>query len=156
MARRSNGEGNCQSEKVEGARVLTIDSGDLAMPNGFHLDEASWHERQQIFEAVRFRAQKNNCDVSASQILLVFNTVIHGKQDIEFGRFRSSEKFSILQASQSSITSCLAIVRRQGVPESLIDVFVEEDAHLRTREQEVFSFFECGEGRFARDGRKSL
>jgi hypothetical protein len=29
-------------------------------------------------------------------------------------------------------------------------------SHLRTREQEVFCFFESGDGRFTRDGRKSL
>ena len=41
-------------------------------------------------------------------------------------------------------------------PESLIDAFVEQDAHLGASEQQVFGLFERGEGRFTRNGRKTL
>ena len=44
----------------------------------------------------------------------------------------------------------------QRVPESLIDTLVDQDAHLGTCEQEVFCFFERSDGRFTRDGGKTL
>ena len=44
----------------------------------------------------------------------------------------------------------------QRIPESLIDAFIDQNAHLRTREQEMFCLFESGKSRFTRDGRKSL
>lgn len=42
------------------------------------------------------------------------------------------------------------------VSESLIDTFVNQNAHLGTCEQEVFCFFESSDGGFARDSRKPL
>src|SRR5216684_4814469 len=53
-------------------------------------------------------------------------------------------------------TGCLAIVTGQRVPESLIDALVDQNAHLRACEQEVFCFFKGSNGRFTRDGGKSL
>ncbi len=50
----------------------------------------------------------------------------------------------------------LAIVTGQRVPESLIDTLVDQNAHLGTCEQKVFCFFESSDGRFTRDGGKSL
>jgi hypothetical protein len=47
-------------------------------------------------------------------------------------------------------------VRRRGASESLINAFVEQDAHLGAREQEAFGLFERGEGRFPRNGRKTF
>ena len=51
---------------------------------------------------------------------------------------------------------CLAVVAGQRVPESHIEPLVDQNAHLRTCEQKMFCFFESGDGRFTRDGRKSL
>jgi len=47
-------------------------------------------------------------------------------------------------------------VSRQRVPEPLVDAFVEQNAHLGTREQELLRFFEGGDGEFAGDGGKSF
>jgi len=88
--------------------------------------------------------------------LLVFETLIHGKENVEFGCFRRYKKLTIIQSSQSSITGSLAIVTGQRVAESLIDTFVDQNAHLGTCEQKVFCFFERSDGRFTRDRRKSL
>jgi hypothetical protein len=96
------------------------------------------------------------CDISAGQILLVFDTLIHSKENVEFGCLRRCKKLAIFQSSQSSVTGCLAIVIRQRVPESLIDTFVDQNAHLWTSKQKVFCLFERSDGRFTRDGRKSL
>src|SRR5216684_7768176 len=53
-------------------------------------------------------------------------------------------------------TGCLAIVTGQRVPESLIDALVDQNAHLRACEQEVFCFFKGSNGHFTRDGGESL
>jgi len=78
--------------------------------------------------------------------LLVFDALIHGEENVEFGCFRGGKKVAILQSSESGVTGCLAIVAGQRVPESLIDILVDQNAHLRTSEQEVFCFFESGDG----------
>jgi hypothetical protein len=44
------------------------------------------------------------------------------------------KKVAILQSSESGVTGCLAIVTGQPVPGSLIDIVVEQNAHLRTRD----------------------
>ncbi len=66
------------------------------------------------------------------KFLLVFDTLIHGKKNVEFGCLRRCNKVAIFQSGQSSVTGCLAIVLRQRVPESLIDTFVDQNAHLWT------------------------
>ena len=40
--------------------------------------------------------------------------------------------------------------------ESLIDTFVDQNAHLGTREQKLFCFLESSDGRLTRDSRESL
>jgi hypothetical protein len=59
-------------------------------------------------------------------------TLIDSKENVEFGRLRRYKKLAIFQSSQSSVTGCLAIVLGQRVPESLIDTFVDQNAHLWT------------------------
>jgi hypothetical protein len=82
--------------------------------------------------------------------------LIHGEENVEFGCLGRRKKIAIFQSSQSSVTGCLAIVLGQTVPETLIDAFVDQNAHYGTCKQEVFRFFERGNGRFSRDSRKSL
>lgn len=79
---------------------------------------------------------------------------IYGEENVKFGCFRCCKKLTIHQSSQSSVAGCLAIVTGQRVPESLIDTFVDQNAHLGTCEQKVLCFFECSDGRITRDGRK--
>jgi hypothetical protein len=111
--------------------------------------------RQRVLQTVRLRVKNDYCDISAGQMLLVFDTLIDSK-DVEFGCLRRRKKLTIFQSSQSGVTGCLTIVIRQRVPESLFDTFVDQNAHLWTCEQKVFCFFERSDGRFTRDGRKSL
>ena len=66
---------------------------------------------------------------------------------------REGRHFSVQRVR---VTGCLAIVTGQRVPESLIDTLVDQNAHLGTCEQKVFCFFESSDGRFTRDGGKSL
>jgi hypothetical protein len=47
-------------------------------------------------------------------------------------------------------------VTGQRIAEALIDTFVDQNAHLRACEQQMFGFLESGDGRFTRHGRKSL
>ena len=112
--------------------------------------------RQQVFQTVRLCTENDNRDVSASEVLLVFDTLIHGEEDVKSACFRCRKKVAILQPCESSVTGSLAIVTGQIIPESLIDTFVDQNAHLGTCEQKVLRFFECSEGQFTRDRRKSL
>jgi hypothetical protein len=41
-------------------------------------------------------------------------------------------------------------VVRKGVPESLVDAFIDQNAHLGTREQKLLSFFERGDRQLTR------
>ena len=88
--------------------------------------------------------------------MLVFDTLIDSKESVKFGCFRRLKKLAILLSSQSSIADCLAIVAAQQGSESLIDTFIDQNAHLGTGKQKLLSFFERGDCQFARDGRKSF
>ena len=88
--------------------------------------------------------------------MLIFDALINGEKDAKSGCFRRCEQFTILQASQSSETGGLAIVTDEKFPESLVDTFVDQNAHLRTCEQKLLRFFERSDGHFTRDGRKPL
>jgi hypothetical protein len=61
--------------------------------------------------------------------LLVFDTLIYGEKNIKLRCLRGRKKLAIFQSGQSGVTGCLAIVTRQGVPESLIDTLVDQNAH---------------------------
>jgi uncharacterized protein (DUF433 family) len=52
---------------------------------------------------------------------------------------------------ESDVAGGLAIVAGQRIPESLIHTFVDQNAHLGTREQEVFCFLECSDRRFIKN-----
>jgi hypothetical protein len=60
---------------------------------------------------------------------LEFDTLIDGEKNVKFGCFRCHKKLAILQSTQSGVTHCLAIVATQRVPESLIDAFIDQNAH---------------------------
>jgi len=81
--------------------------------------------------------------------LLVFDPLINSEGNIEFRCFRAYQKLAILESSKSGVTSCLAIVTGQRIPESLVNALVDQNAHLGTCKQKVFCFFESGEGGFA-------
>jgi hypothetical protein len=128
----------------------------LARSNSIDLRETLRQERQQIFKAIRFGTQNHDRNFSASQILLVLDTLIHGEENIESGWFRRRQKFAIPHPSQSGITSSLAVVGWERIPKPLIETFVEQNAHLGARKQEMLGLFERREGRFARDGREAF
>src|SRR6266481_5316480 len=100
--------------------------------------------------------ENDDCNLSGRQILLVPETLIHGDENVEFGCSRGGKEIAVLQSGKSGKTGCLAIVTGQRVPESLIDALVDQNAHLRACEQEVFCFFKGSNGRFTRDGGESL
>jgi hypothetical protein len=88
--------------------------------------------------------------------LLVFDALIYSKENVKIRGFRCQKKLAVFQSSHSRVARCLAIVVRKGVPESLVDAFIDQNAHLGTREQKLLSFFERGDRQLTRDGRKSL
>ncbi len=124
--------------------------------NRINLCSAARQKAQQILQSVRFRTKNDDGDCSVSQILLVFDALIHGKKNIKFGRFRRAQKRAILQPSEPCVTGGLAIVIGQVVPESLIDAFIDQNAHLRACKEKLLRFFEGGDGQFTRNRRKPL
>src|SRR5438128_10048437 len=89
-------------------------------------------------QTVRLRTENNNCNLSAAQVLLVFDTLIHGEENVEFGYLCGFEKVAILKTCQSGVASCLPIVTGQRIADSLVDTFVTPDAHFGAREQHMF------------------
>jgi hypothetical protein len=73
--------------------------------DSINVREASGQVRQQVFQTVRLREKNDYCDISGGQILLVFHTLIHGKENVEFGCLRRCKKLAIFQSSQSSVTA---------------------------------------------------
>jgi hypothetical protein len=47
--------------------------------------------------------------LSPAQILLVFKAAIHGEQHIEFGGFCGSQEIAVLESSETSVSSGLAL-----------------------------------------------
>ncbi len=82
-------------------------------------------------ETVGLRTENNDCNLSAGYVLLIFDTLIHGEENVEFGGL---EKISVVKSCQSRVTGCLTIVAGQRIAESLVDAFVDQNAHLRARE----------------------
>jgi hypothetical protein len=62
--------------------------------------------------------------------LKVFDTLIDREENVEFGRLCRYKRLAIFQSGHSSVTNRLAIVLWQGVPESSINTFVGQNAHL--------------------------
>ena len=88
--------------------------------------------------------------------MLVFKSLIDRQENVKLRFFSGCEKLAILKSSESGVSSCLALLTRQGIAESLIDALIDQNAHLGTCKQELFCFFESSEGRITRHGRKPL
>lgn len=59
---------------------------------------ASGYVRQQVFEAVRFRAENDDSDTSSTWVLLVFDALVCGEENVKFGFFGSREKVAIRES----------------------------------------------------------
>lgn len=77
---------------------LPFNSYDLTRLNGFDVREAGGYVRQQIFQTVGFRAENDDPDSSASQVLLVFDAAVYGEENVIFGRFGYREQVAILES----------------------------------------------------------
>jgi hypothetical protein len=87
---------------------------------------------------------------------LIFHALINRNESLESRSFRCSEKLTIFESGEAGISRCLAVMSRQSVAESLIDTFVNQDAHfLLARKKKFFRLFQGGEGGCARNGGKS-
>jgi hypothetical protein len=88
--------------------------------------------------------------------LLVFDSLIHSQENVEFCCFRCCKKIAIFQSCESGVTGGLAIVTGQIVSEPFVDTFIDQNAHLGAGEEKVFRFFESSDCGFARNGGKSF
>jgi hypothetical protein len=60
--------------------------------------------------------------------------LIHSQENVKFSCLCRLEKVAIPKSCQSGVAGCLAIVTGQRIAESLVDAFVDQDAHLGARE----------------------
>ena len=65
---------------------------------------------QKIGQSIRFYADNDNRDVSARQVLLIFDPMVDSKENIELHLLRSIEEFAIFQSGETGIAHRLAIV----------------------------------------------
>jgi hypothetical protein len=77
---------------------LPWNSYDLIRLNRLDVREASGYVWQYVFQTVRFRAENDDADTSSSQVLLVFDALLHGEENVQFGGFRCREKVAIVES----------------------------------------------------------
>lgn len=82
----------------------------LAGLDGLEDGKTSGYARQQLFEGDGLRAKDDHRDVSASEILLVTEAVIHGQQDVKAGGFRGVQELSVLESTKTGVSGRLHIV----------------------------------------------
>jgi hypothetical protein len=58
------------------------------------------------YAGVGLRTKNDNRDLSAGEVLLVFDTLIHREKNVEFGCLSGLEKIAVLKSCQSSIAGC--------------------------------------------------
>jgi hypothetical protein len=95
--------------------AVALDFHKLPGLDGFEGSEASGDEGKEVFETTRLRAKNDYGDLSVNQILLVFDTLIHGEKSIEFGTFCGCEEVAIFQAGQPSVADSLAVLAGQMI-----------------------------------------
>jgi hypothetical protein len=70
---------------------------------------------------------------SAQPILLIWNLLIRGNNNLKLGRFHGGQQGTVLQARQFCVRGCLAVVSRKQQTESLVNALIQQD--LTTPEQ---------------------
>ena len=108
--------------------AVALDFHKLPGLDGFEGSEASGDKGKEVFETTRLRAKNDDGDLSADQILLVFDALIQGEKGIEFGAFCGCE-----EVGQPSVADSLAVLAGQMIASSLVDTLVDQDAHLGVR-----------------------
>ena len=81
---------------------------------------------------------------------------INRNQRFKARLFGCREQFSVTQASQSCVAAGLTIVPAELMAQSLIDTFIQEEAHLEAGEQRFFRFFQSLQGHLPANRRKAL
>ena len=105
--------------------AVALDFHKLPGLDGFEGSEASGDKGKEVFETTRLRAKNDDGDLSADQILLVFDALIQGEKGIEFGAFCGCEEVAIFQAGQPSVADSLAVLAGQMIASSLVDTLVD-------------------------------
>jgi len=77
---------------------LAVDFKDLAGLNGGEACEAGGYESQKLRQTARPRSENDNGNLSGRQILLVFDALIYGEEDVEFCSLRGYKKVAVLQS----------------------------------------------------------
>jgi len=73
--------------------------------------------------------ENDNRDMSSRQILLMFDALIYGEQDIKLCSLRGCAELSVLETGQPSKARRLAIVIGKVLPHPFINAFIYQNAH---------------------------
>ncbi len=85
-------------------------SSDYALYDGKDVWKLSRDQWLQVSEPVCRRAQDHDCNLPRSQILLIWDLLIRGDDDLQIGRFGRCQQGTVLQAREFGVPGCLAVV----------------------------------------------
>lgn len=66
-----------------GWRIAASNTMDLAFPRQVHDSQEARHQGKEIRNSIRLDAKDQNRDAPARKILLVFQSLIHGHEDLD-------------------------------------------------------------------------
>jgi len=78
-----------------------------------------------FLQPVGWSPKNQESNLPASEVLLIWNTLINCDQDMEAAGFSGIEQLSILQSCKPSKPSGLTVVIREKKTEAFIDALVE-------------------------------
>jgi len=88
--------------------------------------------------------------------LLVFKAAIHSEQHIEFGGFCGCQEIAVLESSETSVSSRLALMTGQVISQTLGNTFRQEGSSSKLADKCGLGVLKRGDGVLAADRGKIL
>ena len=101
--------------------------------DGREQEECPWHQKLQVCEAVGASAENEDRNPPPVEILLVWDLLVGGDQEIEISSLSGGKQNTILQTGQLRVSSGLAIVIRKQKTQLLVDALIKQDSHRKVR-----------------------
>src|ERR1039457_5333118 len=112
-----------------GRRLAAIDGDDLAFARQFQGSQKVWNQRKQIRKPIRLGAKDQDGNVPTRKVLLVWQPLIHGHEDLPAGALHEIEQSAVFLASEACFGYGPALMIRQAVLQLPRDALVEENPH---------------------------
>jgi hypothetical protein len=96
-------------------RLAASDAANLALSRQFHSSQEVWNQWKEIRKPISLAAKDQNRDAPARQVLLVFQPLIHGHEDLEAGFLREIEQEAVFPAGEACFGYGVALMSRQAV-----------------------------------------